>query len=87
MAKIISWETDLRASNDEIQLQIHKNSEGNLFVCLIPFPTHSSDEFIELSTEDAIDIISALAYQFNLIDDSLELQGKMMWNGKAREEI
>ena len=84
MTKKISYLTDLRASTEDMQLEIHENSEGNLFVCLIPFATHSSDEFIELSKEDAIDIISTLAFQFDLVDDSEESEGRLYWNGNTR---
>jgi len=66
------------------QLEIFRNTSKNLFICLSPYESHSSDVFIELPISDAIEIITDLAFSFDLIDDDPKLKGKMIWRGKSR---
>lgn len=65
-------------------LTIHRNDKGDLFICLSPFPSHSEDVFLVLPPEDAKEIISELAFEFDLINDDPILDGKMIWEGASR---
>lgn len=83
MAKLITYTSEI-ASSSEMELTICKNEDGGLYINLSPFLTHSSDEFIVLPPEDAIEIITNLAFQFGLIDNSPNIEGKMLWKGNDK---
>jgi hypothetical protein len=54
-------------SENPVELDICKNTNGDLFINLSPFPSHSSDVYITLPREDAEEIIQDLAYSFDFI--------------------
>jgi len=62
------------------EMEILRTAEGNLFINLIPYESHSSDVWIELPIEDAKEIITELARQFGMIDESLEHGGRIIFN-------
>lgn len=66
----------------DVFLEIFRNNEGNLFISV--GEDNMNSPFICLSPKDAIQIISELAFAFDLIDDNIELEGKMMWKGDSR---
>jgi hypothetical protein len=73
------------SSENPVELEAHQNSKGELFINVSPFPdTHSSDVWLTLSKEDAIDLISDLAYDFDLIDETEYLEGRIYWKGNTR---
>lgn len=66
------------------QLEIHKNRDGNLFVGISEFETHSTDLYLCLSEADAIKLISELAWQFGLVDDQSMDSGHYFWQGETQ---
>jgi hypothetical protein len=68
------------------QLTMHRNKDGNLFVGISEFETHSTDLCLCLSEEDAITLISELAWQFNLVDDQSMDSGHYFWQGNTNHE-
>ncbi len=65
------------------QLQMFKNTKDELFICISEFDTHSTDISLCLSKDDAIALISELAYQFDLVNDDIEYP-RPMWEGNPR---
>lgn len=81
MSKNVTYSTDLTKSHDDIVIELHKNQNGNLWICMMPFPSHSSDAFIELDVKDAKEIIKELAYSFDLLVDDPDRNFMPTWNG------
>jgi hypothetical protein len=72
-------------ADNQTEFEAYRNKDGDLFINVSPFPgTHSSDVWLVLPKKDAIELISELAFDFDLIDDDIELEGKMMWQGNSR---
>lgn len=68
-------------SNDQLPtLEIYKNADGELFVNLSEFDTHSTDLYTVLSEKDAKELITDLAYQFGLLIDDPEREYQRVWN-------
>jgi len=63
------------------ELQICINSNNKLFVCISEFDTHSTDLFVELSLDDAKEIVTQLAYDLELLSDDPEREFMPTWMG------
>ena len=61
-----------KASSQDMELEIHINKDNELFICLSPFWTHSSDEWIALPFPDARELILKLVSEFGLEDEIVE---------------
>jgi hypothetical protein len=73
------------SEENPVEFEAYKNMDDELFINVSPFPaTHSSDIFLTLSEDDAKDLISELAFEFGLIDESEELEGRLYWIGNSR---
>lgn len=81
--KIYYNESDL--SKNMAELEMYQNDKEELFIDLT-HPETDEAQFVSLSKEDAIKLISELAFQFDLIDDELA-SPKMIWNGKNRAGV
>jgi hypothetical protein len=69
----------------ESELEAFRNIDDNLFVCLSSkgYPD-LNNRYIALHKKDAIALISELAFDFGLVDDNPEHEGKMIWQGNPR---
>ncbi len=63
-------------SENEDELQIYKNANGELFVSL---GDEMNNRYIALPKEDAMEIITELAYEFGLLADDVEREGLPTW--------
>lgn len=63
-------------SENEDTLQIYKNANGELFVSL---GDDMNNKYICLPKEDAMEIITELAYNFGLLADDAEREGLPTW--------
>lgn len=63
-------------SEHEDELQIYKNSNGELFIAL---GDDINNNYISLPKEDAMEIITELAYAFGLLADDAEREGLPTW--------
>ena len=61
-----------KASSDEMELEIHINKDKELFICLSPFLTHSSDQWMALPYQDARELILRLVSEFELEGEIVE---------------
>lgn len=67
----------------ESELQAYKNVNGELFISLTADTAMEEIQFIALDKEDAIALISELAFEFDLVNDDLEYP-RPMWEGNPR---
>ena len=63
-------------SEHEDDLQIYKNTNNELFVSL---GDEINNRYITLPKEDAMEIITELAYAFGLLADDVEREGLPTW--------
>jgi hypothetical protein len=69
-------------SNEETTLEAYCNTNGDLYVCMSPFESHSGDIPIIIPHKDAITLISKLAYEFGLVNDDSMDSGHYFWEGE-----
>ena len=73
--------TEDETKSSGCELQIYPNEQDELYINLESDEEHLGSKWIALPEKDAIEIITRLAYYYDLIDDSPELEGKYMWTG------
>jgi hypothetical protein len=59
------------------------NEEGGLFIFLTEKDVMHNAIFITLNKEDAVELISELAWEFGLIDDQSMESGHYFWQGST----
>lgn len=61
------------------ELTIHRNKDGNLFVCLSDVIDISNELSVVLTQEDAEELITDLAYQFGMLEDDPDRMFMPTW--------